>query len=119
VGPGHSGESSRLVRELHGSGLQARTPAARAVRGRALFLRGEPGRPPHLRDGPDDKAHAAYLPLVGSRHVVELPMSEAEHVVGICWLSFGGPRTFPPEERAVLAMMAGLLGSARPSSASN
>lgn len=65
---GHSGESSHLVRELHGSGLRARAPAARAMRGRALFLRGEPGRQPNPRDGPDDKAHAAaYLPLVGGR----------------------------------------------------
>ncbi|MGW5652632.1 SpoIIE family protein phosphatase [Streptomyces humi] len=62
--------------------------------------------------GGDATPAAAYLPLVGSRHVEDLPMAEAAPVVGVCCLSFDGPRVFPPEERAVLTMMAGRLGSA-------
>ncbi|WP_240528573.1 SpoIIE family protein phosphatase [Streptomyces humi] len=62
--------------------------------------------------GGDAAPAAAYLPLVGSRHVEDLPMAEAAPVVGVCCLSFDGPRVFPPEERAVLTMMAGRLGSA-------
>ncbi|MGW5497820.1 SpoIIE family protein phosphatase [Streptomyces olivaceoviridis] len=125
---GHSGDSSDLVSELHGGALHTGTPAARAMRGRALFVPGSP-RPPSTgrlpdaapgapssgvpRDGAGDGPHAAaYLPLVGSGHVVDLPMAGAAPVVGVCCLSFDGPRTFPPEERAVLTMMAGLLGAA-------
>ncbi|MFG2356942.1 SpoIIE family protein phosphatase [Streptomyces sp. NPDC048521] len=122
---GHSGDSSDLVSELHGGALHADTPAARAMRGRALFIPGscgppstgrvrdaEPGAPSSgvPRYGSGEHA-AAYLPLVGSRHVVDLPMADAAPVVGVCCLSFDGPRTFPPEERAVLTMMAGLLGA--------
>ncbi|KOV76138.1 MULTISPECIES: ATP-binding SpoIIE family protein phosphatase [unclassified Streptomyces] len=124
---GHSGDSGDLVSELHGSALLADTPAARAMRGRALFVHGssrppstgrdldaEPGDPSSgvPRDGGDGRHAAAYLPLVGSRHVVDLPMAGAAPIVGVCCLSFDGPRTFPPEERAVLTMMAGLLGAA-------
>ncbi|MFJ4844626.1 MULTISPECIES: SpoIIE family protein phosphatase [unclassified Streptomyces] len=106
---GHSGDSSHLVRAMHGSGIHSGTPAARALQGRALFLPDTSDAHPH--DGGQARA-AAYLPLVGSRHVVDLPMSDAAPVVGVCCLAFDGPRTFPPEERAVLTMMAGLLGSA-------
>ncbi|MFC9624467.1 SpoIIE family protein phosphatase [Streptomyces sp. NPDC056930] len=110
---GHSGDSAHLVRELHASALHGEAPAVRAVRGRALFVPGASGSSAGRRDGADDRSHAtAYLPLVGSRHVVDLPMAEDAPVVGVCCLSFDGPRTFPPEERAVLTMMAGLLGSA-------
>ncbi|MFF5499855.1 SpoIIE family protein phosphatase [Streptomyces aquilus] len=104
---GHSGDSSVLVRELHGTALHTGTLAARALRGRALF---DPGGP-----GPRDRHHdgtcaAAYLPLVGSRHVEDVPMSETGPVLGLCCLSFDGPRSFPPEERALLTMMTGRLG---------
>ncbi|MET7694408.1 ATP-binding SpoIIE family protein phosphatase [Streptomyces sp. NPDC005483] len=97
-----------LVRELHGTALHTGTLAARALRGRALFDPGGPG--PH--DDPQDvPSAAAYLPLVGSRHVEDLPMAEAGPVLGMCCLSFDGPRSFSPEERAFLTMMAGRLGS--------
>ncbi|MGW7571927.1 SpoIIE family protein phosphatase [Streptomyces tendae] len=106
---GHSGDSSDLVRELHGSGLYAPTLAGRAMRGRALFTPGGPGG----TGAGDDTQHAtAWLPLVGSRHVVDLPIAGGEDIVGVCCLAFDGPRTFRAAERAVLTMMAGLLGSA-------
>ncbi|MET8144565.1 SpoIIE family protein phosphatase [Sphaerisporangium sp. NPDC005288] len=108
---GHSGDSSDLVHELHGSGLHAHTPAAQAVAGRALFVSGDPDRP--AAEGLDHEMYAAaYLPLIGSRHVIDVPFTGSDHVVGVCCLSFGGPRRFAPEERAVLTMMAGRLGSA-------
>ncbi|MEU6290948.1 ATP-binding SpoIIE family protein phosphatase [Streptomyces sp. NPDC046988] len=102
---GHGGDSASLVRDLHGAAQHGAAPAARAARGRGLFLTG---------DGPDDDGTdaAAFLPLVGSRHVLDLPLTDAEPVVGVWCLTFDGPRTFPPEERAVLTMMAGRLGSA-------
>lgn len=110
---GHSGDSAHLVRELHGRGLHVRTPDVQAARGRALFLSGDTGgREARTGDRHDRTDAAAYLPLVGSRHVVDLPVAGTEHVVGVCCLSFSGSRLFSPEERAVLTMMAGLLGSA-------
>nr|BFD88010.1 hypothetical protein StreXyl84_74110 [Streptomyces sp. Xyl84] len=109
---GHSGDSAGLVRELHGCGLHTRTPAARAARGNALLLADGPGpaapRPARAGAGPV----TAHLPLVGSRHVVDVPITGGRHVVGLCCLSYSGPRVFSPAERAVLTMMAGLLGSA-------
>jgi GAF domain-containing protein/anti-sigma regulatory factor (Ser/Thr protein kinase) len=109
---GHSGASSGIVRTLHGAGLDARTPAAQAVRGRPLFLSG--GRQTGGdTDSPDGERQAeAYLPLIGGRQVIEFPRLESRHVVGVCCLSFPGPRDFPPEERAVLSMMADMLGAA-------
>ncbi|MGW9031407.1 SpoIIE family protein phosphatase [Streptomyces sp. NPDC055722] len=111
---GHSGASSVMVRNLHGAGLDARMPAAEAVRGRALFI---PGGGPSAADS--DRADRgsqaeAYLPLIGSRHVIDLPLGRSgdRNVVGVCCLSFDGPRDFPPEERAVLTTMAGALGAA-------
>ncbi|MFJ5035996.1 SpoIIE family protein phosphatase [Streptomyces sp. NPDC088560] len=106
---GHSGDSSSLVRELHGAALHTDRPAARALGGRALFVPG----PTDVRDGSGDQEHAmAYVPLACSRHVLDLPMPDADPAVGVCCLAFEGPRTFPPEERAVLTMVAGHLGSA-------
>lgn len=109
---GHSGASSGIVRTLHGARLDVRTPAAQAVRGRPLFLSG--GRQTEGdTDGPDGEPQAeAYLPLIGGRQVIEFPRLESSHVVGVCCLSFTGPRDFPPEERAVLSMMADMLGAA-------
>ncbi|MDX3078174.1 SpoIIE family protein phosphatase [Streptomyces sp. MI02-7b] len=110
---GHSGVSSDLARTLHGSGLHTREPAAEAVRRRALVVS---GRCTPLAAGPlppDDGApSAAYLPLVGNRHVIDLPYIGKDNVVGVCCLEFGGPRRFSPEERAVLSMMAGSMGPA-------
>ncbi|MFF4902838.1 SpoIIE family protein phosphatase [Streptomyces sp. NPDC001068] len=119
---GHSGYSTALVGRLHGAALHGDTPAARALRERALFDSGavvpagkgsdtDTDTGSDAGDGPGGAA--TYLPLAGSRHVADLPMAaEAEPVVGVCCLSFDGPRAFPPEERAVLTMMAGRLGSA-------
>ncbi|MFF2515806.1 GAF domain-containing protein [Streptomyces sp. NPDC058086] len=86
---------------VHGAGLDARTPAAEAVRGRPLFI--SDGRSTAADpDWPDGGSQAeVYLPLIGSRKVV-----------GACCLSFPGSPGFPPEERAVLSMMAELLGAA-------
>jgi anti-sigma regulatory factor (Ser/Thr protein kinase) len=108
---GHCGASSGLVRNLHGARLDARTPAADALRGRPLFISGDR----RSTGGPepfDREELEAYLPLVGSRHVIDLPITESSHIVGVCCLAFDGPRYFPPEERAVLGMMAGSLGAA-------
>lgn len=108
---GHSGASAAMVRSLHGARLDARAPAAEAVRGHPLFVSerepsaGDPG-------GPEGTARAeAYLPLTGNR-VRDLPLIRSRNVVGVCCLSFQGHRGFPPEERAVLSMMAGSLGAA-------
>jgi anti-sigma regulatory factor (Ser/Thr protein kinase) len=108
---GHSGASSRMVRNIHGTRLDARTPATEAIRGRPLFI---PERAP-TADGTGHTSHAeAYVPLTGSKHVIDLPFirNGSGDVVGVCCLSFEGPRDFPPDERAVLSMMAGLLGAA-------
>jgi GAF domain-containing protein/anti-sigma regulatory factor (Ser/Thr protein kinase) len=109
---GHSGDSSGMVRNLHGAGLDAQTPAARAVRGRPLFI--SASRP--LTADPDyldsESRAEAYLPLSGGRQIIDLSLAETKNVVGVCCLAFDGPRDFPPEERAVLSMMAGLLGAA-------
>ncbi|MET8331318.1 SpoIIE family protein phosphatase [Streptomyces sp. NPDC005181] len=109
---GQSGASSGMVRNLHGARLDARTPAAEAVRGRPLFISG--CRPSAAdSDWPGSESEAeAYLPLIGSRHVIDLPLIGSRNVIGVCCLSFKGPRGFPPEERAVLSMMAGTLGAA-------
>ncbi|MEU8587266.1 SpoIIE family protein phosphatase [Streptomyces sp. NPDC048664] len=108
---GHGGASAAMVRCLHGARLDARAPAAEAVRGHPLFL---PEREPSAPGcgGPEGAVRAeAYLPLTGSR-VSGLPLIRTRNVVGVCCLSFQGPRDFPPEERAVLSMMAASLGAA-------
>ncbi|MGW3882799.1 SpoIIE family protein phosphatase [Streptomyces sp. NPDC005055] len=109
---GHSGASSGMVRTLHGVGLDTRTPAAEAVRGRPLFI--SAGRSTAAdSDWPVGESQAeAYLPLVGGRQIIDLPLIGSRKVVGVCCLSFPGARGFPPEERAVLSMMAGSLGAA-------
>ncbi|MCX4912031.1 SpoIIE family protein phosphatase [Streptomyces sp. NBC_00687] len=107
---GHSGESSGLVRATHGIGLDAPAPAARASRGRALFFPGgEPSHPDEYGTGP---LAEAYLPLAGDTGLLEFSPLGSGQVVGVCCLSFQGPREFPPEERAIMTMLAGLLGSA-------
>ncbi|MFF7209757.1 SpoIIE family protein phosphatase [Streptomyces sp. NPDC008238] len=109
---GHSGPSSAMVRELHGARLGARAPAVEAVRGHALFL---PEGPPaetgsgRQRAGPPAEA---YLPLVVGGRSFAVESDANPHVVGVCCLEFAGPRAFPPEERTVLSMMAGMLGAA-------
>ncbi|MFE9611378.1 SpoIIE family protein phosphatase [Streptomyces sp. NPDC006012] len=112
---GHSGRSSCLVREVHGTPLHARTPAARAAQshaGRALYFPAPPDGG-FAGGAGEDRGHSlACLPLIGSRHVIDLPIARDDHTVGVCCLTFAGPRTFAPEEMAVLSMMAGLLGSA-------
>ncbi|MET9874674.1 SpoIIE family protein phosphatase [Actinacidiphila glaucinigra] len=109
---GHSGPSSAMVRALHGARLGARTPAVEAVRGHALFLPGGP--PPDSGSGGQDAGPPgeAYLPLVVGGRSVAVASEVHPHVVGVCCLEFAGPREFPPEERTVLSMMAGMLGAA-------
>ncbi|WP_406387448.1 SpoIIE family protein phosphatase [Streptomyces sp. NBC_00887] len=107
---GHSGKSSGLVRTTHGVGRDAQVPAARASRGRPLFF---PDGQSSLSDeyGTDSLAEA-YLPLAGNTGLLEFSPLRSGQVVGVCCLSFQGPRAFPPEERAIMTMLAGLLGAA-------
>ncbi|MFD6971388.1 SpoIIE family protein phosphatase [Streptomyces sp. NPDC059949] len=107
---GHSGASSGLVRNLHGARLDARTLAADAYRGRPLYITdGQPS----LSDWDDTGSRAeACLPLTGSGELLEFSPFRSSHVVGVCILSFDGPREFPPEERTIMTMLAGLLGAA-------
>ncbi|MGD1221659.1 SpoIIE family protein phosphatase [Streptomyces krungchingensis] len=107
---GHSGASRAMARSLHGTGLDTPTLAARAFRGRPLFL--SQGRPSDAGSEPFDGSAEAYLPLTGSKELISIPVSRSTDVIGVCCLLFPGPRDFPPEERAVLSMMAGLLGAA-------
>ncbi len=103
---GLSGDAEEAARRLHGTGLHTPHPAVRALSGRALFRCGdEEGA---AEDGPA----AAYLPLAGSRHVIDLPPAQRDEVVGVCCIHFPAARRFSAEERAVLTMMTGLLGSA-------
>ncbi|MEV6180454.1 SpoIIE family protein phosphatase [Streptomyces sp. NPDC052016] len=108
---GHSGASSGMVRALHGARVDDRTPAAEAFRGHPLFLSGDRSS----RTGSlslDESIAELYLPLTGDRQFVDLPLVGGGRVVGVCCLQFSGPRDFPPEERALLGMMAGSLGAA-------
>lgn len=108
---GHSGTSGDLVRSLHGIRLDDQVPAAAAFRGHPLFTEGS--RPstgdPFAADEPRTEI---YLPLVSTGGIVGLPQVDNRRVVGVCCLAFAGSRGFPPEERALLGMMAGLLGAA-------
>ncbi|MFD9655799.1 SpoIIE family protein phosphatase [Streptomyces mirabilis] len=109
---GHSGASSSMVRALHGTGLDARTPAAEAIRGRPLFISDSRSTAADLGWSNGESHAEAYLPLIGDSQITDLPFAGSRRVVGVCCMSFREPRGFPPEERAVLSMMAGLLGAA-------
>ncbi|MEQ6027901.1 SpoIIE family protein phosphatase [Streptomyces salinarius] len=112
---GHSGNSSELARGLHGSTANASSLAADALQAGPQF------RPAEL-PGPGDGSGTgsplaqdlaeAHLPLIGNRHVLDLPLLRGSDVLGVCCLFFDGPRGFPAEERALMTMMAGLLGAA-------
>ncbi|MFD0508553.1 GAF domain-containing protein [Streptomyces chiangmaiensis] len=109
---GHSGASPSIVRNLHGAGLHARTPATEALLGRPLFISDSRSTAAGSH-WPDEESQAeAYLPLMAGRHITDLPFAGRGKIVGVCCLSFPRSRGFPPEERAVLSMMAGLLGAA-------
>ncbi|MFJ3288637.1 SpoIIE family protein phosphatase [Streptomyces sp. NPDC086669] len=108
---GHSGDSMELARRLHGAGMDDRTPAAAAFRGRPLYVTGE--RTSLLDATPAGEARSeAYLPLRGDGQFVDLPFAVRSPVVAVCCLAFSGHRRFPSEERVLLGMMAGLLGAA-------
>ncbi|MYS22320.1 Histidine kinase-like ATPase domain-containing protein [Streptomyces sp. DvalAA-14] len=100
---GHSGRQSPGTAALHGSGIDGRTPTAEVLsRGTPLFYGDRAGKLADYPDAPaDDWESAAYLPLKGSRGDI-----------GVCCLGFGAPRRFAPEERAVMMVMAGMLGAA-------
>ncbi|MFE7750904.1 SpoIIE family protein phosphatase [Streptomyces sp. NPDC057428] len=101
---GHTGDSSGIVGDLHGATLDESTPASKAVREHPVFI---------SRLSSDESRTEVYLPLLGSRHAMDLPLlAERKDVVGLCCLTFERTRDFPPEERAILAMMAGSLGAA-------
>ncbi|WP_260609452.1 SpoIIE family protein phosphatase [Streptomyces sp. WAC 01325] len=106
---GHSGSSSLMVQTLHGSWLESELPAAQAVTSRrALFLS---DRRAGESTGSKEWAET-YLPLVDTSQVIAPPPNaRGSDIVGVCCLAFPQRRDFPPEERAVLGMMAGLLGS--------
>jgi GAF domain-containing protein/anti-sigma regulatory factor (Ser/Thr protein kinase) len=108
---GHSGESTSLTRSLHGVGVERRIPAAEAFKGRPLYVSGasSPGAGPLAEDEPRAQV---CLPLTGDAQFVDLPVAGSRQVVAVCCLAFSGTRGFPPEERALLGMMAGLLGAA-------
>ncbi|WP_327121924.1 SpoIIE family protein phosphatase [Streptomyces sp. NBC_01341] len=100
---GHTGDSSDIARNLHGAVLDDSTPAAKSVRDRPVFI---------SHPSADESQTEAYLPLLGSRHATDLLPAEGADVVGLCCLTFERTRDFPPEERAILNMMAGSLGAA-------
>lgn len=99
---GHTGASHETVRLFHGASIQSRSPLAEAMSGKPLFL--ENGTPVHATR-PDSAAPSGdaqvFLPLPGSNGIA-----------GVCHLGFSDERTFAPEEKSLLMMMAGLLGSA-------
>ncbi|WP_329034114.1 SpoIIE family protein phosphatase [Streptomyces sp. NBC_00178] len=100
---GHTGDSSGIAKDLHGAVLDDSMPAAKSVRDRPVFI---------SRPSADESRTEVYLPLLGSRHATDLPPEEGTDVVGLCCLTFERTRDFPPEERAILNMMAGSLGAA-------
>lgn len=107
---GRSGNSANMARGLHGTGADYRTPAAAAFRGRPLYITRE--LVPEHGDAAGESRSEAYLPLTGDGQFVDLPFADRSRVVAVCGLAFAGARRFPPEERALLGMMAGLLGTA-------
>ncbi|WP_405577255.1 SpoIIE family protein phosphatase [Streptomyces sp. NBC_01190] len=100
---GHRGRLSPDGRELHGAGAESRTPAAEVVsQGKPLFYSDRAEKSADFPETPEDGTEAcAYLPLKGSRSPV-----------GVCYLATGVPHTFAAEERAVLMVMAGMIGAA-------
>lgn len=107
----HSGDSAEMARNLHGTRLDASIAAAEAVRGGPVFCPvdgAEPSRDSLLVHSNLTEAH---LPLTGTHPMLDMPLIGGKRVIGVCSLSFDRARRFPPEERAVLSMMSGLLGS--------
>jgi hypothetical protein len=109
---GHSGASSGTVRRLHGARTDAESPVTDALHGLPHFpaASGAPAAGSGRTVG--EPRAEAHLPLPGSLRVGDLAAGEQRTVVGVCCLSFPGPRTFPTEERAVLGMVAQSLGAA-------
>ncbi|MGW1045178.1 SpoIIE family protein phosphatase [Streptomyces sp. NPDC002547] len=108
---GHSGASSGVVRSIHGARVEDRIPAAEAFRGRPLYLSAD-SSPSADSLSVDEPRTEVYLPLIGNGQLLDLPVVESGRVVGVCCLTFSGPHICPPEERALLGMMAGMLGAA-------
>ncbi|WP_345043475.1 SpoIIE family protein phosphatase [Streptomyces sannanensis] len=100
---GHSGLSRETVRQLHGSGLSVDTPAGRVLRtGEPLYADSREELTSACREAVGDGMEAcAWVPLTADGRPV-----------AACALEFRRPRRFGSEDRAVLAMMAGLLGLA-------
>ncbi|WP_234389016.1 MULTISPECIES: SpoIIE family protein phosphatase [Streptomyces] len=109
---GHSGDSSTMVRGLHGVSVDERTPAAQALGGRPLFVHDVEPPGPGLPVPDEQPRTVAYLPLTDDGQFIDLPLTSGRRVVGVCCLTFDGMREFPPEERALLGMMTGQLGAA-------
>jgi serine phosphatase RsbU (regulator of sigma subunit)/anti-sigma regulatory factor (Ser/Thr protein kinase) len=100
---GHHGPSAKVVRRLHGSGVESGTPATDTLCGREPLL--FPDRALLLDvypDAPDDGQQAwAYLPLAASGRTI-----------GVCCLGFAEEHQFEAKEEAMLMMMAHMLGPA-------
>ncbi|MFQ6144455.1 SpoIIE family protein phosphatase [Streptomyces seoulensis] len=109
---GHGGASSEPARNLHGSRLDAPSAAADALREGPQFRGAAKAGPARLERVPRPELSEVHFPLTGRRQVFDLPLTGASDVLGVCCLFFEGERGFPPEERAVLQMMAALLGPA-------
>ncbi len=94
---GHAGATDQMVKELHGSKAHGHASIAQALLGHPQFLRGGIDRPGHQK-GVTEPA-SAYLPLIGS-----------QHVMGTCCIEFASAGRLSVAEKAVLMMMTGLLG---------
>ena len=74
--------------------LTAPTPAAQAAQGRPLIISaGQPSaaRPDWYEDSPRAEA---FLPLIASSQTNDLALTGHKNVIGVCCLSFPGPRDF-------------------------
>lgn len=98
---GHTGASRETVRMFHGASVQSRSPMAEAMKGNPLFLENATTSYTFPPDPAMPSGEAqVYLPLLGSIGIA-----------GVCHLDFSGERSFAPEEKSLLMMMASLLGS--------
>lgn len=107
---GHSGSSARLAQSLHGSSAYARRDVADAIQGRPHFP--PVGDPRPAADKNSETSEDPDHPGAGPAAEVFLPLVGSEEIVGVFCLTFAGSRRFTPEEKAVLAMMAVVLGPA-------
>ncbi|MCF6525235.1 SpoIIE family protein phosphatase [Streptomyces sp. JJ36] len=102
---GQRGYSAEAIEHFDGVRLSSPpTPAARAL------ATGEPG----FVGSPEEmeEQYPGIPELTGKAAWAFLPLVASGHAVGCCVLSYDRPREFPPEERALLHSIAGLLAQA-------